>query len=186
MQFVCRRSAFYTIEHRFFKRAILSSSVEMLSRYISSFSFHCILHSRTICRMRAKMRFTACRRFCKTECGQTKAMPANNNIAVIERMMRVLENFQGERELSLTTLASRSKMVKSWVYRILFTLERLGYVEKNGDGQYSITGRFARLGGQTRPPSDLPALAQPFMHELVRSFQETVNLGVLDGDEVLY
>jgi len=113
-------------------------------------------------------------------------MPANNHIAVIERMMRVLENFQGEREVSLATLASRSTMVKSSVYRILFTLERLGYVEKNGDGQYSITGRIARLGGQTRSPSDLPALAQPFMLELVRRFQETVNLGVLDGDEVLY
>lgn len=113
-------------------------------------------------------------------------MPANNNIAVIERMMRVLEKFQGERDLALATLAARSKMVKSSVYRILFTLERLGYVEKNGDRQYSITSRFARLGGQTRMPSDLPALAHPFMTDLVRRFQETVNLGVLDGDEVFY
>lgn len=113
-------------------------------------------------------------------------MPAHHNIAVIERMMRVLENFQGERDLNLTTLAVRSKMVKSSVYRILFTLERLGYVEKNGDGHYSVTSRFARLGGQAKPPSDLPALAQPFMLDLVRRFQETVNLGVLDGDEVLY
>lgn len=113
-------------------------------------------------------------------------MSANNNIAAIERMMRVLENFQGERELALATLASRSKMVKSSVYRILFTLERLGYMEKDGDGRYTIASRFARLGGQARPPSDLPALAQPFMLDLVRKFQETINLGVLDGDEVLY
>lgn len=113
-------------------------------------------------------------------------MPANNNIAVIERMMRVLESFQGEQELALATLVARSKMVKSSVYRILFTLERLGYIDKDGDGRYTIASRLARLGGQARPPSDLPALAQPFMLDLVRKFQETINLGVLDGDEVLY
>jgi IclR family transcriptional regulator, KDG regulon repressor len=113
-------------------------------------------------------------------------VPTNNNIAVIERMMRVLENFQGERQLTLATLAARSKMVKSSVYRILFTLEKLGYIDKNGDGNYSITSRFARLAGQVRSPSDLPTLAQPFMLDLVRKFQETINLGVLDGDEVLY
>ncbi len=113
-------------------------------------------------------------------------MPANNYIEVIARMMRVLETFDGERELTLATLAARSKLVKSSVYRILFTLERLGYVEKNGDGRYSITSRMSRLAGPARPHSDLPSLAQPFMVELVRKFQETVNLGVLDGDEVLY
>lgn len=118
--------------------------------------------------------------------GSCRAMPANNRIAVIERTMHVLENFRGERELTLATLAARSKMVKSSVYRILFTLERLGYIEKNRDGRYSITSRFSRLVGPASIPSDLPTLAQPFMLELLRKFQETVNLGVLDGDEVLY
>ncbi len=113
-------------------------------------------------------------------------MPANNYIAVIERMMRVLETFEGERDVKLATLAARSKLVKSSVYRILFTLERLGYVEKREDGRYSITSRLSRLGGQIRRQSDLPALAEPFMLDLVRNFQETINLGVLDGQEVLY
>jgi IclR family transcriptional regulator, KDG regulon repressor len=113
-------------------------------------------------------------------------MPANNYIEVIARMMRVLETFDGERELTLATLAARSKLVKSSVYRILFTLERLGYVEKNGNGHYSISSRMARLAGRVRPHSDLPSLAQPFMVQLVRDFQETINLGVLDGGEVLY
>ncbi len=113
-------------------------------------------------------------------------MAANNYIAVIERMMRVLETFEGEREVALATLTTRSKLVKSSVYRILFTLERLGYIEKNGEGRYSITSRLSRLGGQARPHSQLPALAEPFMLDLVRKFQETINLGVLDAGEVLY
>ena len=36
------------------------------------------------------------------------------------------------------------------------------------------------------PASELPAIALPFMAALLRRFQETVNLGVLNGDEVLY
>ncbi len=126
-----------------------------------------------------------CSAILQTVRGQTR-MPSNNNIAVIERMMRVLEMFQGERELALATLAARSKMVKSSVYRILFTLERLGYVEKSAEGRYSIGSRMARFGEQVHPLSDLPGLAQPFMLDLVHKFQETINLAVLDGEEVLY
>src|SRR5579883_2317257 len=113
-------------------------------------------------------------------------MPANNYIAVIQRTMLVLEAFRGQRNLRLADLAARTRMVKSSVFRILFTLERLGYVEKGADGRYSISSRLARLSGPLRPESDLAAQAGPFMAGLLHRFQETVNLGVLDGDEVLY
>src|SRR5579883_1260970 len=74
-------------------------------------------------------------------------MPANNYIAVIQRTMLVLEAFRGQRNLRLADLAARTRMVKSSVFRILFTLERLGYVEKGADGRYSISSRLARLSG---------------------------------------
>lgn len=113
-------------------------------------------------------------------------MPANNYIVVIERTLRVLEAFRGEQNLRLADLAARTRMVKSSVFRILFTLERLGYIEKSADGQYSISSRFGRLAGGSRTESNLAAQAGPFMAALLRRFQETVNLGVLDDGEVLY
>lgn len=117
---------------------------------------------------------------------QGNLMPANNYISVIERTLRVLEAFRGEQNLRLADLAARTQMVKSSVFRILFTLERLGYVEKDAVGRYSISGRLGRLAGSTRTESNLAAQAAPFMATLLRRFQETVNLGVLDDGEVLY
>jgi DNA-binding IclR family transcriptional regulator len=113
-------------------------------------------------------------------------MPTNNYIAVLEKAMRVLEAFRGEREVALGELATRTRLVKSSVFRILFTLERLGYIEKENGGRYSVTPRFGRLAGEVRPAFDLSTLAAPFMAQLVQRFQETINLGILDAGEVLY
>ncbi len=113
-------------------------------------------------------------------------MPAQNYIIVLEKALRVLESFQGEREVPLGELAARARLVKSNVFRILFTLERLGYIEKLPKGRYSISPRLAHLGGDQRPLAHLINLAAPQMADLLRRFQETVNLGILDGGEVLY
>lgn len=115
-------------------------------------------------------------------------MPTNNHIEAITRMLSVLEAFEGRPRVSLNELAGRVPIVKSSIYRILFTLEQAGYVSKSADGKYSITPRFGRLAGETQsaPINELPAIALPFMASLLRRFQETVNLGVLNGDEVLY
>lgn len=115
-------------------------------------------------------------------------MPTNNHIEAISRMLSVLEAFQGKSQVSLNDLAARVPIVKSSIYRILFTLEQAGYISRSANGKYSITPRFRNLTdeGQSNPISELPAIALPFMAGLLRRFQETVNLGVLNGDEVLY
>jgi DNA-binding IclR family transcriptional regulator len=113
-------------------------------------------------------------------------MRANNYISVLEKTFRVLESFHGERGVALRDLAARTRLVKSSVYRILFTLERLGYIEKGAGGRYSITLRFDHVGLTQRSSLDLSNLVAPFMASLERRFGETVNFGVLDGGEVLY
>jgi DNA-binding IclR family transcriptional regulator len=113
-------------------------------------------------------------------------MPTNNYIAVLEKAVRVLEAFHGERGVALGELAARTGLVKSSIFRILFTLGRLGYIEKGNGGRYSLTSRFGRLAGEPRPAFDLSSLAAPFMAQLLQRFQETINLGILEGGEVLY
>lgn len=113
-------------------------------------------------------------------------MPANNHISVLEKAFRVLEAFQGKREVTLGDLTIRAHLVKSNVFRILFTMEKLGYVEKAKGGRYSLTSRLGRLQRDDQAGSDLTRLAAPFMAQLLRQFQETINLGVLDVGEVLY
>jgi len=113
-------------------------------------------------------------------------MPTNNYISVVNKTMRVLEAIRGKRDVPLGEIASSTGLIKSSTFRILFTLEDLGYVEKSTGGRYSLTARLARLTSDGRPSPDLGNLAEPFMAELLRRFRETVNLGVLDDGEVLY
>lgn len=113
-------------------------------------------------------------------------MATHNYISAIERTMRVVEAFRGEQQVGLGELASRTGLVKSSAFRILFTLQRLGYVEKAPRGRYSLTSRLGLVVGDHRPSFDLGQLAAPFMASLLRLFQETVNLGVLNDAEVLY
>ncbi len=113
-------------------------------------------------------------------------MPTNNYINAIERMMQVLQAFGQRTDVSLKDLTLRSGIVKSSVFRILFTLEKLGYVSKSRDGLYSIHPKFFALMAPAHPTADLIEIAHPMMQRLVERFKETVNLGVIDGNEVLY
>ena len=113
-------------------------------------------------------------------------MPTNNYINAIERMIQVLAAFGCRSDVSLKDLTQRSGIVKSSVFRILFTLEKLGYVSKSKDGLYSIDPRFAALISPAPAASVLVQAALPYMQGLVERFKETVNLGILEGNEVLY
>ncbi len=113
-------------------------------------------------------------------------MAARNYIAAIERTLKVVESFNGQREVSLGELASRTRMIKSSVFRILYTLVQLGYAEKDTQGRYSLTSRWENLCLGAQPTRELIRLSGPLMTVLLNRFKETVNLGVIDGGDVLY
>lgn len=113
-------------------------------------------------------------------------MAARNYIAAIERTLTVVEAFNGQREVSLGELASRTRMIKSSVFRILYTLGQLGYAEKDTQGRYSLTSRWENLCLGAQPTRELIRLSAPLMTVLLNHFKETVNLGVIDGGDVLY
>jgi DNA-binding IclR family transcriptional regulator len=113
-------------------------------------------------------------------------IPTHNYISVLEKAVRVLEAFYGEREVALGELATRTRQVKSGVFRILFTLDHLGYIEKGNGGRYSVSSGIGRLAGKPRAAFDLSSLAAPFMTQLMQRFQETTNLGILEDGEVLH
>lgn len=77
-------------------------------------------------------------------------MPANDYIRAIECTLRVLESFEADRKLPLTEQAARAYMVKSSVFRILFTFEHLAYVEKTPSGKYFLAQRFGQLTQNSR------------------------------------
>jgi DNA-binding IclR family transcriptional regulator len=109
-------------------------------------------------------------------------------IAVVERTLDVLEALAGaDHPLGPTELAARTGATKTAVFRILATLERRGYVIKEaGGGRYRLGTPLAYLGGRSLQAIDLRRVARPTLEGLFDHFRETVNLGVLDGTDIVY
>ena len=79
----------------------------------------------------------------------------------------------------------RRSLPKSSIFRYLATLEARGYVERDGErGRFRVGRRLVTL--HSRRLELLARAARPRLDALRDRFQETVNLGVLDGDRVSY
>lgn len=90
------------------------------------------------------------------------------------------------RPASLQEVTEAVKLPKPTAYRLLRTLQEMGYVSRPADSRRYLVGpRTARLAA-TDPYSDLKACARPILRRLHEEFNETVNLGALSGDQVLY
>jgi IclR family KDG regulon transcriptional repressor len=101
------------------------------------------------------------------------------------QVLRVLGDER--RELALSEICYRVDMPKTTVFRYLQTLCACGFVTHDPDTDlYRIGLRVWELGQTVHEPLRVRDLALPAMRELRDQFNETVNLGVLDGLDVVY
>jgi IclR family transcriptional regulator, acetate operon repressor len=96
----------------------------------------------------------------------------------------VLDALRASPRASLAQVARAAGLPRSSAFRYLATLEARGYVERDGgDGVYRLGAALADDGPQLRALSDA---ARPLLEALRDRFQETINLGVLEGTSVAY
>jgi IclR family acetate operon transcriptional repressor len=86
--------------------------------------------------------------------------------------------------IGLSQLAADSGLPLATIHRLVRTLVDLGYVRQEPSRQYSLGPRLMRLADSST--KRLGTLAQPYMHRLVESLGESVNLAVLEGEEIVY
>lgn len=109
-------------------------------------------------------------------------------VEVVDRALAILELLRDARApLGLQEISSRLGLVKSSGFRLLCTLERRGYVERaEGNGRYQLGAKWLLYSHGPARRRPLSEIALPHMHRLLETFGETVNLGVLRDEEVLY
>lgn len=109
------------------------------------------------------------------------------NIAVIDKTFTILEVMaRTGRPLSLADLAEECRAPKPTVFRILKSLRDLGYVEQpDKGGEYGLSERLSSLREYGRDEA-LRDKALPLMESLHGEFNETVNLGLLEGLYIRY
>jgi IclR family transcriptional regulator, acetate operon repressor len=107
-------------------------------------------------------------------------------IRAVQRVCDILDLLQeSERGVSLPAVADVTGLPKSSAFRYLVTLESRRYVERDAEtGDYRLGLAFLPL--QARQFDLLAQRARPFLEQLRDQFGETVNLGLLDGNRVIY
>jgi len=87
----------------------------------------------------------------------------------------------------VTALARELGLTKSNVHRLLETLCERGYVRRlEAEGRYELTLKLWLVGVAVHSRLDLGRVALPSMRDLAEASEESVNLSVRDGDEVVY
>lgn len=108
-------------------------------------------------------------------------------VGVLTKTFRILDALQASpTPLTLTAISGQTGINKSTALRFLAHMESERYVARDARGGYTPGDKLQRPGA--RPPFEvnLRDAAQAPLRELWRTTQETVNLGVLDGQEVVY
>ena len=109
------------------------------------------------------------------------------SIAVLDKAFSILEVLaRTGRELTLAELAEESRMPKPTIHRILKSLRDLGYIEQSdARGTYGLSDRLLSLRQYGRDAA-VSEKAASLMHRLHEAFDETVNLGLLEGIYIRY
>ncbi len=109
-------------------------------------------------------------------------------VPMVGHAFRAIETIaDAEKELSLQEISERAGITKSSTFRILFTLEALGYVGKNAEtGKFQMGLKVLESARKVRASLGILQVARPLMEALRRKFGETVNLAVLQNDQIVY
>lgn len=105
----------------------------------------------------------------------------------VSRAVRALELIAQEGELGVTDLGRGLGVHKATASRLAATLAAGGLIERDPvTDRYRLGFGLIRLVGAAMAGIDLVRMAHPVLEELADRTHETVNIGVLSGDGVVY
>ena len=106
----------------------------------------------------------------------------------IIRASNILRCFSGEKtHFKIGEIAHQLQLDRSTTYRILLSLEKCGFVEKDKKtGEYSLGVATFETGNTYLRRMDFIQISKPIMADLALEVQETVHLAVLSDTEIVY
>jgi IclR family transcriptional regulator, acetate operon repressor len=112
----------------------------------------------------------------------------SESIRAVERALDVLQCFNSQTpELTMSQISERIRINKSTVHRLLLTLERNRFVEREpSTGMYRPGLRLLQMASLALEQNSLRRIAAPFLQNLCNAYRENVNLALLDGADVVY
>ena len=114
-----------------------------------------------------------------------RAERATNFVESLDRGLRLLQKFGvTSGPMTLSDLARAAELPRATARRILFTLERGGFVATDGK-LFTLTPHVLTLAASYLRSSQVVSVLQPVLDRIAAAAQEISSLAVLDGDEVV-
>jgi len=105
----------------------------------------------------------------------------------VGKALAILELFgEDNPAMSISEIAAGTGLNRATAYRFCQTLLSLGYLEELGKGELRPGLKAISLARAALGSRELPELAVPYLRDLQSQTHETVNMALLDGDEVVY
>jgi DNA-binding IclR family transcriptional regulator len=107
--------------------------------------------------------------------------------SVLSRAVRIFEAFTpDERVLSVSQIARRARLHLATASRLIAELESHGLLDREPDRRVRVGARMRELALRASPTQGLRTASMPFMEDAHAVLGHHLQLGVLDGDEVLF
>jgi DNA-binding IclR family transcriptional regulator len=101
--------------------------------------------------------------------------------------LALLECFsKNQSELTISQFAAMLQINRSSVFRLVFTLEQLGYIRKSANKTYRLNSKVMRLGFNALSNQSIIELSTPILKELRDRTTAACNLAILEGNELVY
>lgn len=112
----------------------------------------------------------------------------NNLPQTVERALDILEAFLDSNDaLGITELSRRVNLNKSTTYRIIQALRKRGYIKQDSQtNKYCLGYKILKIAYTSLNQNKLREIARKYMEELSEKTSHTVQLTVLEGNEVIY
>lgn len=107
-------------------------------------------------------------------------------ITILGRAFTIMEELlKSDKPLGVSELARLTGIPKANTFRIMKTLEELKAVSPKEDG-YILGNKMIELGAGAKHNDEFMLVAKPYLQKLSKTCEETVNLGIMFQDYVLF
>lgn len=109
-----------------------------------------------------------------------------SGVRSVNRALSILQVLARTGPAGVSRIAEELGIHKSTVFRLLATLEARGMVEQNASrGEYQLGDGVVQLAAGVTQRHDISVLSRTVCQQLAADAGETVNIAILDGDELL-
>lgn len=105
----------------------------------------------------------------------------------LDRAVAVLHTLEeNDCPLSLSEVCQVMRIHKSTAHRLLMALERCNLVARTSDNHFYLGMKLYELGNRAIKQMDLSAKVNPYLKRLAMRLKETVHLGIMQRDCIVY